>query len=79
MAEGPQPWLISSPSSSRRLIDPTRSTFAANLFQAGGIEPATEGRFEDSGATEAVLCSSDGRYAEQAAESAGSQATASAR
>ncbi|MFJ5029377.1 methylmalonyl-CoA mutase family protein [Streptomyces sp. NPDC088560] len=43
-----------------------RATFAANLFQAGGIEPVTEGRFEDSGATEAVLCSSDGQYAEQA-------------
>ncbi|MFF8725828.1 methylmalonyl-CoA mutase family protein [Streptomyces sp. NPDC015171] len=56
-----------------------RSTFAANLFQAGGIEPVTEGRFEDSGATEAVLCSSDGRYAEEAAESAGALRAAGAR
>ncbi|WP_030614496.1 methylmalonyl-CoA mutase subunit beta [Streptomyces fulvoviolaceus] len=44
-----------------------RSTFAANLFQAGGIEPVTEGAFEDSGATEACLCSSDAVYEEQAA------------
>jgi methylmalonyl-CoA mutase len=43
-----------------------RLTFAANLFQAGGIEPVTEGSFEDSGATEAVLCSSDALYEEQA-------------
>ncbi|MFF3462207.1 methylmalonyl-CoA mutase family protein [Streptomyces sp. NPDC002619] len=43
-----------------------RAGFAANLFQAGGIEPVTEGRFEESGATEAVLCSSDALYAEQA-------------
>ncbi|MFE1250766.1 methylmalonyl-CoA mutase family protein [Streptomyces sp. NPDC058735] len=44
-----------------------RLTFASNLFQAGGIEPVTEGPFEESGATEAVLCSSDALYAEQAA------------
>ncbi|MFE3167251.1 methylmalonyl-CoA mutase family protein [Streptomyces sp. NPDC059224] len=43
-----------------------RAGFAANLFQAGGIEPVTEGSFEESGATEAVLCSSDALYAEQA-------------
>ncbi|MFJ4554778.1 methylmalonyl-CoA mutase family protein [Streptomyces massasporeus] len=43
-----------------------RLTFASNLFQAGGIEPVTEGTFEESGATEAVLCSSDALYAEQA-------------
>ncbi|MEU9229829.1 methylmalonyl-CoA mutase family protein [Streptomyces massasporeus] len=43
-----------------------RLTFAANLFQAGGIEPVTDGTFEESGATEAVLCSSDALYAEQA-------------
>ncbi|MFE9449716.1 methylmalonyl-CoA mutase family protein [Streptomyces sp. NPDC006739] len=47
-----------------------RSTFAANLFQAGGIEPVTDGRFEDSGATEAVLCSSDALYTEQAEQAA---------
>ncbi|MFE6821781.1 methylmalonyl-CoA mutase family protein [Streptomyces sp. NPDC057690] len=44
-----------------------RVGFAANLFQAGGIEPVTEGPFADSGATEAVLCSSDALYEEQAA------------
>ncbi|MFH9066564.1 methylmalonyl-CoA mutase family protein [Streptomyces coeruleorubidus] len=43
-----------------------RLTFASNLFQAGGIEPVTDGTFEDSGATEAVLCSSDALYEEQA-------------
>jgi methylmalonyl-CoA mutase len=43
-----------------------RLTFASNLFQAGGIEPVTDGAFEDSGATEAVLCSSDALYEEQA-------------
>ncbi|WP_432173645.1 methylmalonyl-CoA mutase family protein [Streptomyces sp. Tue6028] len=43
-----------------------RLTFAANLFQAGGIEPVTEGTFEDSGAVEVCLCSSDALYAEQA-------------
>ncbi|MCF3135414.1 methylmalonyl-CoA mutase subunit beta [Streptomyces olivochromogenes] len=49
-----------------------RSTFTANLFQAGGIEPVTEGGFEDSGATEAVLCSSDALYEEQAEQLAAS-------
>ncbi|GAB7110738.1 methylmalonyl-CoA mutase family protein [Streptomyces phaeofaciens JCM 4814] len=48
-----------------------RTTFAANLFQAGGIEPVAEGTFEESGATEAVLCSSDAVYEEQAAAVAG--------
>ncbi|WP_225845769.1 methylmalonyl-CoA mutase subunit beta [Streptomyces sp. HPF1205] len=43
-----------------------RLTFAANLFQAGGIEPVTDGAFEDSGAREACLCSSDTLYEEQA-------------
>ncbi|MFB7545211.1 methylmalonyl-CoA mutase family protein [Streptomyces zaomyceticus] len=43
-----------------------RVTFAANLFQAGGIEPVTVGTFEESGAREACLCSSDALYAEQA-------------
>ncbi|MER6468006.1 methylmalonyl-CoA mutase family protein [Streptomyces collinus] len=56
-----------------------RSTFAANLFQAGGIEPVTGGAFEDSGATEAVLCSSDDLYAEQAAQAAESLRAAGAR
>jgi methylmalonyl-CoA mutase len=56
-----------------------RSTFASNLFQAGGIEPVTDGRFEDSGATEAVLCSSDALYAEHAEETAESLKAAGAR
>ena len=56
-----------------------RATFAANLFQAGGIEPVTEGRFEDSGAAEAVLCSSDALYAEQAERTAESLRAAGAR
>ncbi|MCW7942597.1 methylmalonyl-CoA mutase [Streptomyces hygroscopicus] len=43
-----------------------RAAFASNLFQAGGIEPVTEGDFEDSGATEVCLCSSDALYEEQA-------------
>ncbi|MGW6733772.1 methylmalonyl-CoA mutase family protein [Streptomyces sp. NPDC055013] len=43
-----------------------RLTFASNLFQAGGVEPVTEGTFEDSGATEVCLCSSDALYEEQA-------------
>lgn len=45
-----------------------RLAFASNLFQAGGIEPVTEGSFEDSGATEVCLCSSDTLYEERAAE-----------
>ncbi|GAA3899319.1 methylmalonyl-CoA mutase family protein [Streptomyces lacrimifluminis] len=44
-----------------------RTTFVSNLFQAGGIEPVTEGTFEESGATEVCLCSSDTLYEEQAA------------
>ncbi|MFG2194138.1 methylmalonyl-CoA mutase family protein [Streptomyces sp. NPDC048639] len=50
-----------------------RSTFAANLFQAGGIEPvpAEDGRplaesFAASGARAVCLCSSDAVYAERA-------------
>ncbi|MDQ0936294.1 methylmalonyl-CoA mutase family protein [Streptomyces turgidiscabies] len=44
-----------------------RTTFVSNLFQAGGIEPVTEGTFEESGATEVCLCSSDTLYEERAA------------
>ncbi|WP_405775297.1 methylmalonyl-CoA mutase family protein [Streptomyces sp. NBC_01538] len=44
-----------------------RTTFVSNLFQAGGIEPVTDGTFADSGATEVCLCSSDTLYEEQAA------------
>ncbi|MDG4864461.1 methylmalonyl-CoA mutase, partial [Streptomyces sp. T-3] len=43
-----------------------RLTFAANLFQAGGIEPVTEGTYLESGAQEVCLCSSDSVYEEQA-------------
>ncbi|MEV4870978.1 methylmalonyl-CoA mutase family protein [Streptomyces syringium] len=53
-----------------------RATFAANLFQAGGIEPVHDpatvdaesaaAAFAASGATLACLCSSDALYAEQA-------------
>ncbi|MGW3912010.1 methylmalonyl-CoA mutase family protein [Streptomyces sp. NPDC005070] len=56
-----------------------RSTFVANLFQAGGIEPVTDGSFEDSGATEAVLCSSDALYEERAASTAEALAATGAR
>ncbi|MEU5313908.1 methylmalonyl-CoA mutase family protein [Streptomyces sp. NPDC021562] len=56
-----------------------RATFASNLFQAGGIEPVTGGSFEESGADEAVLCSSDDRYAEQAESAAESLKAAGAR
>ncbi|MEV3855581.1 methylmalonyl-CoA mutase subunit beta [Streptomyces sp. NPDC050095] len=56
-----------------------RLQFAANLFQAGGIEPVTEGTFEESGAQEACLCSSDALYAEQAGASAAELRAAGAR
>ncbi|MGQ4362253.1 methylmalonyl-CoA mutase subunit beta [Streptomyces sp. SAS_272] len=55
-----------------------RLTFAANLFQAGGVEPVTEGSFEDSGATEVCLCSSDALYEEQAETEAARLRTAGA-
>ncbi|WP_086564267.1 methylmalonyl-CoA mutase family protein [Streptomyces africanus] len=56
-----------------------RLTFASNLFQAGGIEPVTDGTFEDSGATEAVLCSSDALYEERAEATAEALKAAGAR
>ncbi|MGW3338833.1 methylmalonyl-CoA mutase family protein [Streptomyces sp. NPDC001009] len=56
-----------------------RASFAANLFQAGGIEPVVAGNFEESGATEAVLCSSDARYAEEAEQAAEALRAAGAR
>ncbi|MZD04550.1 methylmalonyl-CoA mutase, partial [Streptomyces sp. SID5785] len=55
-----------------------RLTFAANLFQAGGVEPVTEGTFEESGAREVCLCSSDQVYAELADETAGTLRAAGA-
>ncbi|MFD6287953.1 methylmalonyl-CoA mutase family protein [Streptomyces sp. NPDC060205] len=56
-----------------------RTSFVSNLFQAGGIEPVTEGAFEDSGTTEACLCSSDALYEEQAASTAQALKAAGAR
>lgn len=56
-----------------------RTTFAANLFQAGGIEPVSEGAFEDSGATEVCLCSSDALYEERAGSTAQDLKSAGAR
>lgn len=55
-----------------------RLTFASNLFQAGGIEPVTEGTFEESGAREVCLCSSDALYEEQAESVAGALRAAGA-
>ncbi|THA23957.1 methylmalonyl-CoA mutase [Streptomyces sp. RKND-216] len=43
-----------------------RASFASNLFQAGGIEPVTQGTFRESGTTEVCLCSSDELYEEHA-------------
>ncbi|MFI6561852.1 methylmalonyl-CoA mutase family protein [Streptomyces sp. NPDC050534] len=56
-----------------------RLTFASNLFQAGGIEAVAEGTFEESGATEVCLCSSDALYEERAATVAGEFKSAGAR
>ncbi|MFI9102134.1 methylmalonyl-CoA mutase family protein [Streptomyces fildesensis] len=65
-----------------------RASFAANLFQAGGIEtvqdPVTVDAasvaeaFERSGATVACLCSSDKLYAEQAVDTAAALVSAGA-
>ncbi|MFI0352212.1 methylmalonyl-CoA mutase family protein [Actinomadura sp. 9N407] len=53
-------------------VHTARASFAANLFQAGGIETVTgePGGFAASGAAVACLCSSDKLYAEQAAAAA---------
>jgi len=56
-----------------------RLTFAANLFQAGGIETVTGTAFEESGAAEVCLCSSDTLYEEQADTVALALRTAGAR
>ncbi|MFJ5531087.1 methylmalonyl-CoA mutase family protein [Streptomyces sp. NPDC093261] len=56
-----------------------RLAFAANLFQAGGIEPVTEGTFEESVAREVCLCSSDTVYEEQAGAAAEKLRAAGAR
>ncbi|MFC5753065.1 methylmalonyl-CoA mutase family protein [Actinomadura rugatobispora] len=53
-------------------VHTARASFAANLFQAGGIETVSgdpEG-FAASGATVACLCSSDKLYGEQAEDAA---------
>jgi methylmalonyl-CoA mutase len=59
-----------------------RSSFAANLFQAGGLETVlgagAEG-FTASGASVACLCSSDALYAEHAAATAAALKEAGAR
>ncbi|MEU9314695.1 methylmalonyl-CoA mutase small subunit [Streptomyces sp. NPDC048295] len=65
-----------------------RLSFAANLFQAGGIEPvhgpvpvdaaSAAAAFRAGGATVACLCSSDALYAEQAAAVAGALGSAGA-
>ncbi|MFE0027891.1 methylmalonyl-CoA mutase family protein [Amycolatopsis sp. NPDC059021] len=62
-----------------------RATFAANLFQAGGIEPVNPGATDDlpgefraSGAKIACLCGTDDAYAADAVKAAASLAEAGA-
>ncbi|MDX6744502.1 methylmalonyl-CoA mutase family protein [Actinocorallia sp. A-T 12471] len=50
-------------------VHTARATFAANLFQAGGIETVSGSADEFDGGV-AVICSSDKLYAEQAEETA---------
>ncbi|MFC8954358.1 methylmalonyl-CoA mutase family protein [Streptomyces sp. NPDC057101] len=56
-----------------------RLAFADNLFRTGGIEPVTDGTFEESGAQEVCLCSSDTVYEEQAEATARDLREAGAR
>jgi len=66
-----------------------RATFAANLFQAGGLATVTSGpstdaaeiaaAFTASGATVACLCSTDALYGEHAADVAAALKSAGAR
>ncbi|MEU2116372.1 methylmalonyl-CoA mutase family protein [Streptomyces sp. NPDC016459] len=56
-----------------------RLAFADNLFRTGGIEPVTDGDFEESGAQEVCLCSSDAVYEEQAEVTARNLRAAGAR
>jgi methylmalonyl-CoA mutase len=53
-------------------VHTARASFAANLFQAGGIETVTGApeEFGTSGAAVACVCSSDRLYEDQAAEAA---------
>ncbi|GAA4541118.1 methylmalonyl-CoA mutase family protein [Amycolatopsis samaneae] len=62
-----------------------RATFAANLFQAGGLEPVNPGATDDlpgefraSGAKIACLCGTDDAYAAEAATAAAALAEAGA-
>ncbi|MFD9960482.1 methylmalonyl-CoA mutase family protein [Amycolatopsis sp. NPDC058986] len=62
-----------------------RATFAANLFQAGGIEPVNPGTIDDlpgefraSGARIACLCGTDDAYAADAVQASASLAEAGA-
>jgi methylmalonyl-CoA mutase len=55
-----------------------RTSFAANLFQAGGIEPVPGEVEAFGGATMACLCSSDAIYAEQAEAAAAALRSAGA-
>ncbi|MFD9894577.1 methylmalonyl-CoA mutase family protein [Amycolatopsis sp. NPDC059027] len=62
-----------------------RATFAANLFQAGGIEPVNPGATDDlpgefraSGARIACLCGTDDAYAADAVQASASLAEAGA-
>ncbi|MDH6577738.1 methylmalonyl-CoA mutase small subunit [Kitasatospora sp. MAP5-34] len=58
-----------------------RSSFAANLFQSGGVETVSGpvDAFAASGASVACLCSSDKLYAESAEEAAAALKSAGAR
>ncbi|MFJ8660515.1 methylmalonyl-CoA mutase family protein [Streptomyces sp. NPDC093795] len=56
-----------------------RLAFADNLFRTGGIEPVTGGEFDESGAQEVCLCSSDTVYEERAEDTARDLRAAGAR
>ena len=47
-----------------------RANFAKSLFEAGGVRAVTDGDFADSGARNAVLCSSDEVYEAEVATAA---------
>ncbi|MGP4025499.1 methylmalonyl-CoA mutase family protein [Actinomadura sp. 3N407] len=62
-------------------VHTARASFAANLFQAGGIETVTGApeEFGTSGTTVACICSSDGLYGEAGSDGATSRAAEAAR
>ncbi|MFV2174512.1 methylmalonyl-CoA mutase family protein [Actinomadura sp. LOL_016] len=62
-------------------VHTARASFAANLFQAGGVETVTGApkEFAASGSSVACVCSSDKLYAEQAADAARALKDAGAR